>query len=367
MSSPCIRQDLKDFCGCFSRYFQQKALRIGRRLDQAKSWLAGKLYWQRGRYARPFIHSGMVLLLVAGLTLGPTLISETFPEKAESQWQETILPGQVLSAAVGGSQLETATLVSLKPRSEVFEYTVQEGDTVSTIAEKFGISIDTIRWANDLESIKSIKVGQTLKILPVTGIIHEVKHGETIHSIAEKYSVDAQAIVNWPYNSYANDETFALAVGQELMVPDGAKPKETPWQPQRYLAQTVPVPDVGLQPGSGQFIWPAAGRITQRFVWYHQGLDIANKAAPDVVAADTGIVETAGWMGGYGNLVVINHQNGYHTYYGHFSSLYVSAGQRVAKGQALGRMGSTGRSSGIHVHFEVRQNGVALDPLSFLQ
>jgi murein DD-endopeptidase MepM/ murein hydrolase activator NlpD len=266
---------------------------------------------------------------------------------------------------VKAEEMETSTLVTIKPRAEIIEYSVQSGDTVSTIAEKFGVSVDTIRWENDLKSVKDIKPGQVLRILPVTGVRHKVKPGDTIYSIAKKYQVDPQAIVDWPYNTFANDETFALAVGQDLIIPDGIKPKETPTAPRpTYYAQ---VPGAGA--GTGQFAWPTSGRISQGYSWYHKAVDIANKDAPDILAADGGTVILAGWVPpmAYGNHVIIDHGNGFVTLYAHLSQIYVGVGQKVARGQAIGKMGSTGRSTGIHLHFEIRQNGSAQNPLNFLK
>ena len=366
MDSSSLGQDLKDFLLSLIRYTKSKTLQVFHLFEQGKSRLAARLYWQRGRYARPFIHSGMALLVIGGITLGPVLIAENFPGFGENPWQETVPPSAVLSAATG-VEMETATLISVKPRAEIIEYKVQQGDTVSGIAEKFGISIDSIRWANDLKSIKDIKAGQKLKILPVTGIAHKVKHGETIYSIAKKYSVGPQGIVDWPFNSFANDETFALAVGQSLMVPDGVMPKVKLWAPRPYLAYDIP--EAGAVAGTGQFVWPAAGRITQGFRWYHKGIDIANRAAPGILVADSGTVIAAGWPSGwgYGNQVIIDHGNGFTTAYAHLSKIYVSVGQGVSQGEVIGQMGATGRASGIHLHFEIRQNGVAHNPMNYLK
>ena len=189
---------------------------------------------------------------------------------------------------------------------------------------------------------------------------------ETIYSLAKKYQANAQAVVDWPYNSFANDETFALAVGQELMIPDGVKPKEVPIVLPRYYAQA---PAAGTVTGTGQFAWPTSGNITQTFKWYHQAIDIANRAAPDILAADAGSVIVVGWPApwDYGNRVIIDHGNGFVTWYAHLSQIYVSAGQTVGRGQALGRMGSTGRSTGTHLHFEIHKDGVKQDPLAYLK
>jgi len=355
-----LGKDFLEFLAGLGRYLKYRLSQIFFLFEQIKSQLAERLYQQRGRWAKPFVHSGMAFLVVVGVTLGPTLIEE----KLSNPWQEEISPYSVLSP-VRAEEMETSTLVTIKPRAEIIEYSVQPGDTISTIAEKFGVSVDTIRWENDLKSVKDIKPGQILRILPVTGVRHKVKPGETIYSIAKKYQVDPQAIVDWPYNTFANDETFALAVGQDLIIPDGIKPKETPTAPRpTYYAQ---VPGAGA--GTGQFVWPTSGRISQGYSWYHKAVDIANKDAPDILAADGGTVILAGWVPpmAYGNHVIIDHGNGFVTLYAHMSQIYVSVGQKVARGQAIGKMGSTGRSTGTHLHFEIRQNGVAQNPLNFLK
>lgn len=366
MDSSSLWQDSKDFLFCLVRYTKDKTLEVFQLFERAKSYFAARLYWQRGRWARPFIHSGMALLILGGITLGPTLIAENYPGFATDPWQETPPPSSVLSAATA-AEMATTTLISDKPRAEIINYTVQPGETVSEIAEKFGISVDTIRWENDLTSIKAIKPGQTIRILPVTGIAHKVSHGETIYSIAKHYDTSPQGIVDWPYNTFVNDETFALAVGQILIIPDGVMPKVQPWEPERYLAQKTP--EAGTVTGTGQFVWPAGGNIGQGFRWYHKGIDVSNSAAPGVVAADGGTVIIAGWPSpwAYGNRVLIDHGNGFATLYAHLSSIYVTTGQRVGQGQLIGQMGSTGRSTGVHLHFEIRRDGVAVDPLNYLR
>ncbi|KKQ54608.1 MAG: lipoprotein precursor [Candidatus Woesebacteria bacterium GW2011_GWC1_38_13] len=243
---------------------------------------------------------------------------------------------------------------------------VQKGDTIAGISEKFGVSIETVKWQNNLTK-DTIKEGQTLEILPITGIAHKVNKGDTVYSIAKKYDIDPQAIVNYPFNSFSNDETFQLAIGQVVFVPEGVKPAEILTSPVARIRQSTP--DAGTVAGSGNFVWPSAGTITQRFVWYHKGLDIANRAAPDVLASDSGKVLVAGWLDsyGYGNRVIIDHGNGYKTLYAHLQKIYVLPGQGVNRGIAIGKMGSTGRSTGTHLHFEVILNGVYINPLGVLQ
>jgi murein DD-endopeptidase MepM/ murein hydrolase activator NlpD len=204
-----------------------------------------------------------------------------------------------------------------------------------------------------------------LEVLPVTSVSHKVNKGDTVYSIAKKYDTSPQGIVDYPFNSFTNDETFELAIGQTVVVPDGIPPAAASTTPR--IRQITP--DAGTVVASGSFVWPAGGSVSQRFVWYHKGIDIANRAVPSILAADSGKVVMAGWIDGYGygNRVMIDHGNGYRTLYAHLSQVYVVPGQTVARGAAIGKMGSTGRSTGIHLHFEVIRNGVYLNPLSVLQ
>ncbi|MBN1263556.1 MAG: M23 family metallopeptidase [Candidatus Pacebacteria bacterium] len=358
-------KDLSQFAGCFLNYFKKKLFGALWSFESSKSKLATQLYQKRGKYTRPFIHSGMVVLMIAAVTLGPILISETNPSLQQDFWQEAQASASVFSAV--SQTASTYTFISEKPRAEAIEYEVRAGDTVSNIAQRYDISVDTIVWENNLVSAQAkIKPGQILRVLPVTGVAHQVKRGETVYSIAKRYDISAQAVVDWPYNTFTNDETFALAVGQMLIVPDGVMPKKQPAAP-RYVAQVVP--PAGTAAGTGQFVWPVGGRITQWYRAWHRGIDIANKSLPGIAAADTGTVIVTGWPQpwAYGNRVMIDHHNGYVTLYAHLSEVYVSPGQEVTRGQVIGQMGSTGRSTGPHLHFEIRQNGAAIDPMGFLK
>jgi len=333
------------------------------KFEAGKGIFVAALYRQRGRLSRRLMHTGMAALAAFGMVIAP-VVAQEFPGRSVNPW-EVPPSAEVLSATTESPEIET--LVSDKVRDKILEYTVQEGDTLSSIANKFDISIDSIRWQNNLQSVGSIKVGQVLQILPVAGVIHKVQKGDTVHSIAKKYDASAQAIVDFPYNTFVNDETFELAIGQSVIVPDGVKPSEVLWSPVARVRQITP--DAGTVVASGAFVWPTGGTITQRFAWYHPGIDIANRAAPSVLAADAGRVVVAGWPDGYGygNRVVIDHGNGYRTLYGHLSQIWVSVGQTVNRGDAIGKMGSTGRSTGIHLHFEVTLNGAYLNPLNVLR
>ena len=329
--------------------------------DWLKVQLSKLMYRQRGRFSQSFINVSMAFLFFVVILFSGTLENLVI----NSEGSENSGSNYLLAAA---NKAGANTLVSNLPKGETTEYRVQQGDTVSSISQKFGVNMDTIIWENNLKSVDAIKVNQILKILPVSGVKHTVKRGETIYSIAKDFQVDAQNIIDYPFNTFANDETFALAAGQELIIPDGIKPKEVVIDTTRYATRTVaPIPGVV---GEGNFMWPTSGYISQKYYWYHQAVDIANKSNPDIVASQGGTVTTAGWnAGGYGNYVIIDHGNGYRTLYAHMlnNSMVVKAGQRVTQGQKLGLMGSTGRSTGTHLHFEVIGPGGKLNPLTVLK
>lgn len=350
------------------------------RFESVKSVAVGKMYQQRGKYADLFVHGGLVALMAVGVAVGPNLlvneaearsvISMASKSNEVAGLVEEESDGRVLGMAMAVDDVQPLTVVSDKPRAEVLDYEVQEGDTLGTIAEKFGVSIDTIRWSNpdEIKSEKTvIKPGQIVRIPPVTGIVHKVKSGETVYSVAKKYGINAQAIVDFPFNEFTNDETFALAVGQELVVPDGVMPDVQPWSPTSSLARVM-TPSAGVVSATGSWIWPGAGGITQRFYPWHKGIDIANRSGGSILAADSGVVVTAGWPdnSGYGNRVMIDHGNGYQTLYAHLSRISVTVGQTVNRGDVIGLMGSTGRSTGTHLHFEIRSSSGNINPLSVL-
>ncbi len=351
----------------FSRelsYFLFHRLRLSFfKFEAGKKVFAAALYKRRGKLASKFVHTGMAALAGIGVFIAPIVANE-FPGRNIDPWSVSSAPSVLASAT---EEDATETIVSDRIREKIIEYTVAAGDTISSIAQKFNVSEDTIRWQNKLDKKGTIKVGQKLEILPVTGVSHKVQKGDTVYSIAKKYDASPQAIVDFPYNTFINDETFALAVGQIVIVPDGVMPAEIPTAPAERMRQITP--DAGTVVASGNFVWPASGSITQRFAWYHKGVDIANKSAPDVLAADAGKVIVAGWPDnyGYGNRVMIDHGNGYVTLYAHLSLIYVKVGQTVARGAAIGKMGSTGRSTGTHLHFEVIKSGTHLNPLSVLK
>ena len=349
-------QQLQEFILFLVSYIRSRLEISGKTLEKIKDLVVAILVAQRGKYSIAFLNTVFFLVAVFLFQLGPFLA-----ENNPFLKNENLVEAQVLAFEYNPWQYSFETEYSIKPRDRIVEYKVRTGDTLARIAKKYGVSINTIKWANNLKSDK-VRVGQILKIPPVTGVVHKVKKGETIYSIAKKYKVSPQNIVNFPFNEFADPETFALRPGQILYVPGGVIEKKKVIK-RKYLA----VVKAGKK-GTGNFIWPASGRITQYPTWYHMAVDIANRSAPPILAADSGTVIYAGCIRyGYGCHVVIDHGNGYKTLYAHLSRIYVSIGQKVGKGQAIGRMGSTGRSTGTHLHFEIRWGRRLLNPLKFLK
>lgn len=356
------------FLKFFAYYLHQKTVRSGQNFEKQKNMLVKFFIMKRGRYNRPFLHVTTMVVLGIGVLIAP-LLADTFPIFQSSASELTDLEmaeNQQQSVLVGQDVFNTA--ISEKPRDEIVNYTVQKGDTISTIAQKFNISTDTIKWENDLSS-DTITVGDELKILPVSGISHKVTSGDTVYTIAKKYDTEAQKIVDFPFNDFANPETFALVVGQNVVVPDGVQPAEQPVYQQRrqtYYA-TGPVKSVT----GGGITWPVRGGVSQFASWYHMALDITSNVGTPVVAAQSGTVtkvNVGSWDGGYGTNVLVDDGSGTQTLYAHMSGVNVGIGAQVAGGRTVvGWVGMTGRTTGPHLHFEVRKGGALVNPISYLQ
>jgi murein DD-endopeptidase MepM/ murein hydrolase activator NlpD len=353
--------DLRDFFVFLKEYFLAKIINFAKFFEKVKDLIVAFLVVKRGKYSSSFLNTSFFLIVVATFIAGP-IIAENSPF---NHFSENISNTQTSVISYNPYESRLSTIVSSKPRSEIENYQVKSGDSLEKIARIFDVSVDTIKWANDLKT-DTIKPGQILKIPPVTGVVHKVSSGDTVYSIAKKYGVDPQNIVNYIWNEFADPDTFALNVGQIIFVPGGVI-KPTP-PPLNY--QFVASIQAGIR-GNSNFIWPTSGVITQYYVWYHQALDIANPSAPPVLAADTGTVVYAGCINwGYGCHVIVDHGNGYRTLYAHLSKIYVSTEEgknHINQGELLGQMGSTGRSTGTHLHFEIRQGRQLLNPLNFLK
>jgi len=248
-------------------------------------------------------------------------------------------------------------------RTTVTVYTVQPGDTLLEIAAQFGLQGTTLLYGNEALAGENdtLSIGQELFILPVDGAYHQVEGGESLESIAAKYKVDTDAIALYPGNKLS--EPYTLTAGQYLIIPGGVRP----YAPKQVA--TYPAVGTATQSGvtgTGQLAWPMSGQISQGYWEGHRAIDIAAPRGTPIGAADGGTVVAAHYATGYGRMVVVDHGNGYQTLYAHLDAFFVDVGQAVDKGQLLGKCGSTGNSTGPHLHFEVRKGGALLNPFSYL-
>jgi len=326
----------------------------------SKGFLVRKLIWSRGRLGRP-----VILAVVLSAAFFVFLFGEVF-NSATFVTQQRISPDYLSNVTdiIPKKNIALTTIPDSRKRAESFTYVVEDGDTLSDIGYKFKISADALRYVNNLSDTDYLKVGQELVIPPVSGLIHSVVSGDTLSSIAEKYDVAPQAIADFNYIL----DTTSLAIGTELVIPDAKVP-----QPKIVPIPGIPTPPVVVSPDADRSLcmWPSTVRIiTQYFSWYHNGLDIAtpwSMGMPPLFACTGGTVTRAGWdPWGLGLMVQVDHGNGFVSVYGHMSRLDVSYGQHVGRGQVIGLMGNTGRSTGPHVHFMVKYNGVPQNPLNYM-
>lgn len=268
--------------------------------------------------------------------------------------------------------IPTGSNVPRKVRTRNETYIVQGGDTLSTIAAAFGLSTTTILWANDLGARDYIKPGQELLILPDDGVEVEVDSGDTISKLAKNYDVEEAVILS--ANKLSEDD--ALVEGRTVFIPGGTPPR--PVAPTPVIVQRPSIsnitnivtqkPSASPEAGSPSMVWPTSGRvITQYWGWKHTGVDIDGHYDSPIYASDGGIVEVAGWGNGYGLQIVVNHENGFKTRYAHASKIFVSVGQRVSKGEVMAMVGTTGFSTGTHLHYEVYVNGTRKNPLLYVR
>ena len=248
---------------------------------------------------------------------------------------------------IDGKDTNVNTMTS---NGEISVYVVHQGDTLSQIAEMFNVSAKTILWANDISSPTKIRQGDTLVILPITGVRHVVKKGDTIQSIAKKYNGDIDDIL--AYNQLSLDD--GVAVGDTIVIPNGTM--TTPI-PAVNTKKSVAGGTVASGGGSAGFTNPVPGSKRSQGIHGYNGVDLAAPAGTPVLASASGEVivsRSSGYNGGYGLYIVIKHPNGTQTLYAHLSSTAIAVGTQVSAGQVIGYVGNTGRSTGNHLHFEVR-------------
>lgn len=266
------------------------------------------------------------------------------------------------SALTGRSCPDSVYIEGASGNGSISLYVVREGDTLSEIAEMFDVSANTVLWANDLKGATDIHPGDSLVILPVTGIRHKVGAGDTLASLAKEYGGDAGEIAS--YNGI--DEDAELSLGASVIIPHGevhvavsAKPSSSSGKP--GVKQGGGLSSVAAK-GSGTampgfFGNPVPGAIVTQGVHGWNGIDLGASQGTPVYAAAGGTVivsRGSGWNGGYGNYVVIDHGNGAQTLYSHLSSVSASVGSAIGKGELVGTVGKTGEATGYHLHFEVR-------------
>jgi murein DD-endopeptidase MepM/ murein hydrolase activator NlpD len=337
-------------------------------------------------YRFPIISWAITFVLVAGMVLGAfqwkashalpqalAPISTAAPNKNLPKVSMPALGGPVAFQAIG-RQIQIKTNVPAeKPRYHIEEYRVKRGDSVFAIAESFKIKPETILWANyDVlqDSPDSLRPGQVLKIPPADGIYYQWKENDTLESVAKEFKASVDDIINYPGNDI--DLTNPkIDSGSWVMVPGGQR------EFVQWLVPTIAKGKSGTSPtnqsscgggavGSGAFVWPAANHfLSGNDYWSgHLGIDISDGEGGAVYAADSGVVTMAqgGYNYGYGNVIQIDHGNGYSTIYAHLSAIFVSVCQSVGAGQQIATAGNTGNSEGAHLHFEVRQNGGFINP-----
>ncbi len=359
--------NLAEFLFFLRKYFKLKVYNPFSKFEIFKDFLAGFFYKKRGKYARPFLHFFIITLSFLVIAIGPVIL-----EKEDSH-QRLKLINILSSLKFKDMSFYTVQAEEVKKYrgGEIIVHFVQEGEDLDLISKRYNLKINTLLWENNLRLNAKVKIGQEIRILPLDGVRHRVVKGETIYTIGKKYGLEEaqiQMIIDYPFNNFLNEENFALVIGQYLMVPDGFKKDFVDPAGQPTFTQVL-TPDAGSVTATGEFVWPATGYISQGYKFYHKAIDIASRSGGNILAVDGGIIIVAGWPdnSGYGNRVIVDHGNGLLTLYAHLNAISVQKGQRVNKGDLLGLMGSTGRSTGTHLHFEIRKDGVLLDPFSYLK
>lgn len=284
---------------------------------------------------------------LVGEELKPFPFLSAAPASSRDDYDLSIIDNVALASVMGplGNAAEAAEhQVSYR----IATYKVRPGDTLSEIAQSFGVSVSTIRWANDIPRGKTIQIGQELVILPVSGVRHIVKRGDTLAKIATKYDGNVGDISN--FNDI--DPDADLAVGSTVIIPDGEVT-----EPRVVVSGGSQLIRGGGPSLSGYYSSPLYSYRKSQGLHGYNGVDLAAPHGTNVRAAAAGtaiVVRSSGWNGGYGNYIVIAHPNGTQTLYSHLSGIFIGQGVSVTQGQAIGSVGSTGKSTGNHLHFEVR-------------
>lgn len=356
---------------------------VFRFFDDIKNNFTKRMFWGRGNFL------GSTIQVVAFVLIFILAISYLYRKPVVIVASEGHLDR--IGVAETDLMVMNASLNTMVPkdraRRATEEYIVKGGDTLSIIAEYYGISTESILWANSMKDTDYIKPGQVLEIPPSDGVLVTVSSGDTLAGLAKKYDANEQSIADFNWLDYP----FTLEQGVKLFIPDGkmpAPPKpvviaSTPSFVSNQYTSAAASASVG-DPNVGRFLlWPVAGGagvMSQGYKPWHMAIDIASRDLPNIVAAASGTVIFAGCSGycpplgetyggsGYAWSIQIDHGNGYTTWYAHLKNIYVRSGQGVGAGEVIGQMGSTGRSTGPHVHFELRRGvgyGSQVNPLGY--
>mgnify|MGYP001814182659 CR=1 FL=1 len=343
------------------------------------------LYW--GAWAIALCAVIVVLVLVWRQWLAPESssaqvieVSEEIPTKpVKSSELDVDLPIIIAQEPIQSvsRKADLYTIIPTRSRKEVITYTVSTGDSVFAVAHSFGIDPESILWANyDLlnDNPDMVTSGMELRIPPVSGVLYEWQEGDTLQAVADKFDANLDEILGWSGNQLdlTNPE---FEDGKLVMIPGGHR------EFRQWLVPTIPRGAAGVSRalygsgvcpggyegayGSGAFIWPASNHtLSGNDYWSgHLAIDIAAGEGAPIYAADSGVVVFSGpAAGGYGNMIMIDHGNGYQTLYAHLSQVSASCGRSVQQGQTIGIAGSTGKSTGPHLHFEVRYLGGFVSP-----
>ena len=269
------------------------------------------------------------------------------------------------------------TNIPTRPRQETISYVVTTGDSIFSIAQSFNIEPETVLWSN-YEQLNDnpdmLSPGMELNVPPVDGVYYQWKEGDTFEAVAAQLKAEADDILNWPGNHFdlTNPQ---IEAGTWILIPGGER------EFQQWLVPTIARSNSGVSAsllgpgactgnydgayGSGAFAWPTGQHVLSGNDYWsgHLGIDIAGVTGDGIYAADAGVIVFAGWAyGGYGNMIMIDHGNGYQTLYAHLSAVSARCGQSVYTGTYIGALGSTGNSTGPHLHFEVRYLGGFISP-----
>lgn len=334
--------------------------------------------WKNSRFV---IVSWFLTIIIVASLVGGGLSWKHKQEKRVTDTTESITESAInpetinipLSAESGadssidrGVHLFTNIPVDL-PRYEPINYVVQRGDSLSAIANKYSITVASILYNNKAElndDAHRLRPGMTLLLPPVDGLYYTWKEGDTIEKVAGEYKADPEAIIEFPGNEIDLVDPNDIKPGTLIMIP-GGKRELIDWSPPVVTNSTC-----GMV-GSGSFIWPVAGEphtiSGNTFSAGHLGVDMTAIEGDVVLAADSGVVTFAGWSQyGYGNMIQIDHCNGYVTLYAHLNAIFVAVGQSAGQGDQIGTAGNTGNSFGAHLHFEIRLGGAAVNPLDYI-